>query len=90
MSMLDVRPFNRMPWMADAACRGTNPDLFITDRGQATSEAKRICADCPVKQACADTALADPSLHGIWGGLSHRDRRRIRRQRVAANQRSAW
>lgn len=40
--------------------------------------AKRVCWRCPQRPACAAEALDNPTLHGIWGGLSEYDRRQIR------------
>jgi WhiB family transcriptional regulator, redox-sensing transcriptional regulator len=72
-------------WKLDAACRGTDPDLFFPERGEATWPAKAICADCPVADDCLDAGMWEK--FGIWGGLSERQRRRHRagqRRRVLA------
>lgn len=47
------------------------------------AEARAICDDCPVRQACLDFAMADPSLKGVWGGTTDRDRKRLRKHRAA-------
>lgn len=67
------------PWMARAACAGADTNLFFPERGESTSEAKAICASCPVAGDCLDYALRTNQRHGIWGGTSERDRRRSRR-----------
>ena len=67
------------PWMRDAACRGMDPELFFPERGASPAdyeEARAVCATCPVRQECAEYAV--PEKHGIWGGLSERERRRVR------------
>ena len=49
--------------------------------------ASKLCESCPVKQPCLEYALAERVDHGVWGGCSERERRRIlkrRRQAVAA------
>lgn len=62
------------PWMADAACIGTDPDAFtVNDSGQITRENRwvmeRICGGCPVREQCGQ--LADEErLQGIWGGVA--------------------
>lgn len=57
-----------------AACRGKDPELFFAPPGQGQA-ARAICASCPVRFACLEEALASgPSLQGIWGGTSHRQR----------------
>lgn len=62
-------------------CRySANPDRWFpqqTDHAGALN-AKRVCWQCPHRQACAAEALAHPDLRGIWGGLAEGDRRRIR------------
>jgi WhiB family redox-sensing transcriptional regulator len=48
--------------------------------------ARRICADCPVRQSCLEYALANRIDHGVWGGCSERERRRIlKRRRISVN-----
>jgi WhiB family redox-sensing transcriptional regulator len=64
-----------------AECRGTDPDLWFPERGEATSPAKEICASCFVREDCLDYALANGEKFGIWGGKSERERRRIRTER---------
>jgi len=68
-------------WVKDANCRGSNLDLFFPVRGQSASKAKAICAVCAVKDECLEYAIARREV-GIWGGLSDRERRKIRRQRA--------
>jgi WhiB family redox-sensing transcriptional regulator len=66
-------------WADHAACRGVDPDLFFPGQGEDTRRAKAICARCPVQTFCLNEALANREKFGIWGGLSERERRRIRR-----------
>lgn len=69
------------PWKNDAACTGLDPDLFypppVGGRAQAQA-AKAVCAGCPVRLECLAYALASGEELGIWGGLSERERRKIR------------
>lgn len=69
-------------------CRGVDPDLFFPERGASTREAKEVCRGCVVRQACLDYALEAGEKHGIWGGMSERERRRLRRQRNEAARRA--
>jgi len=69
------------PWMGDAACVGADPDFWFPPVGGTGAEAKAICARCPVLSECADYALADSSLTGIWGGMSMEQRMVVRRMR---------
>lgn len=72
------------PWMTDALCAQTDPDLFFPTDKYAAVTARRICAACPVATACRDFAVADDSLRGIWGGTDRRERAHLRAQRAAA------
>lgn len=71
-------------WQMNANCLGVDPDLFFPERGASTKEAKAVCRGCVVRDDCLEYALANSEKFGIWGGLSERERRRIRRQRALA------
>ena len=71
-------------WQDDANCLGVDPDLFFPERGASTREAKEVCRGCVVRGQCLEFALQNGEKFGIWGGLSERERRRIRRQRAQA------
>ena len=66
-------------WQERALCAQTDPEAFFPEKGGSTREAKRICQGCEVKDACLDYALAHDERFGIWGGLSERERRRLKR-----------
>ena len=76
-------------WQDQANCLGVDPDLFFPERGASTREAKEVCKGCEVRGQCLEYALANGEKFGIWGGLSERERRRLRRQRAQANRGSA-
>lgn len=67
-------------WMDAARCRGLDPDLFFPERGESGDEAKRVCAECPVSEECLSYALRHRISHGVWSGLSERQRRKLARQ----------
>ena len=71
-------------WQDHANCLGVDPDLFFPERGASTREAKEVCRGCEVRAECLEYALQNGEKFGIWGGLSERERRRIRRQRAQA------
>lgn len=72
-------------WMAAAKCRNMRPEVFFPSDGMGVEVARAICADCPVKSPCLEYALENRVDHGVWGGTSERERRRIaRRRRMAA------
>jgi WhiB family transcriptional regulator, redox-sensing transcriptional regulator len=66
-------------WQERALCAQTDPEAFFPEKGGSTREAKRICQGCEVRDACLDYALANDERFGIWGGLSERERRRLKR-----------
>jgi WhiB family redox-sensing transcriptional regulator len=74
-------------WQDQANCLGVDPDLFFPERGASTREAKEVCRGCVVRLDCLEYALANGEKFGIWGGLSERERRRLRRQRALATRR---
>ena len=66
-------------WVEHARCLDADPETFFPEKGGSTREAKRICASCPVQAECLEHALVNDERFGIWGGLSERERRRLRR-----------
>jgi len=79
-----------MEWQDLANCRGADPDLFFPERGASTRTAKAICRECTVRVDCLEFAIVSSEKFGIWGGLSERERRKIRRERqIAARRRMA-
>ena len=67
-------------WHEQALCAQTDPEAFFPEKGGSTREAKRVCAKCDVREECLDYALGHDERFGIWGGLSERDRRKLRRR----------
>lgn len=73
-------------WMQRGNCRNYPPDMFFPSDGVGVDRARRICnADCPVKGECLDYALDHRIEHGVWGGTSERERRRILKARAATS-----
>ena len=68
-------------WQERALCAQTDPEAFFPEKGGSTREAKRVCVGCDVRAECLEYALAHDERFGIWGGLSERERRRLRLQR---------
>jgi WhiB family redox-sensing transcriptional regulator len=68
-------------WMAYGNCAHRPPSLFFPSDGVGVEVARRICADCPVKEPCLEYALLHRIDHGVWGGCSERERRRILKRR---------
>jgi WhiB family redox-sensing transcriptional regulator len=68
---------------------GVDPELFFPERGSSTREAKEVCRGCVVRIECLEFAIANSEKFGIWGGMSERERRRVRRARVLQNSETA-
>jgi WhiB family redox-sensing transcriptional regulator len=61
-------------------CRTASPDeLFV--EGAAQNRAKALCSGCPVHATCLAHALDNRIEHGIWGGMTERERRALLRRR---------
>lgn len=76
-----------LDWMRGGNCRNYPPSAFFPSDGVGVDAARQICDGCPVQGACLEYALANRIEHGVWGGCSERERRRIlrrRRQEAAA------
>ncbi len=69
-----------LSWQTDALCAQTDPEAFFPEKGGSTREAKRICEGCEVRSECLEYALENDERFGIWGGLSERERRRLRKE----------
>ncbi len=68
-------------WMATGNCNNHPPAVFFPSDGVGVEIAKKICATCPVQERCLEYALAQRIDHGVWGGASERQRRRLLKQR---------
>jgi WhiB family redox-sensing transcriptional regulator len=65
---------DELGWQDEALCAQTDPEAFFPEKGGSTREAKRVCRSCEVRAECLE--------FGIWGGMSERERRRLKRQVV--------
>jgi WhiB family transcriptional regulator, redox-sensing transcriptional regulator len=74
-------PDSETAWMADGNCRLHPPATFFPSDGVGVDKARKICRDCPVMARCLDYALEERIDHGVWGGCSERERRRILKRR---------
>ena len=75
-------PVEEPDWQERALCAQTDPEAFFPEKGGSTREAKRICSGCEVRAECLEYALANDERFGIWGGLSERERRRVKKRAV--------
>ena len=69
-------------WQQHAECLNYAGQVdFFPARGESVRDAKAVCTICPVKSECLEFAMRLKVAHGVWGGLSERERRSLRRQR---------
>jgi WhiB family redox-sensing transcriptional regulator len=69
-------------WQERALCAQTDPEAFFPEKGGSTREAKKVCIGCEVRGECLEYALEHDERFGIWGGLSERERRRLKKRAV--------
>lgn len=72
-------------WRELAACRGADLEVFFPGRGESAGPARRVCAGCPVWEACLDYAITNRIAYGVWGGLTGRERRALQSGWVRAS-----
>ena len=70
-------------WRAKGLCSQSDPDLWFSVGALDHKQAKLICGQCEVRQQCLQYAVSAPVEHGIWGGLTERERRKVRRNSAA-------
>jgi len=72
----------RPEWHDRAACKGCDVNLFFPERGGDSTQARTVCAGCPVQADCAHDAIERGERFGVWGGMSTRGRRGARLQPI--------
>jgi WhiB family redox-sensing transcriptional regulator len=70
-------------WRSIGLCKGSDTLTFYppSEDDSLAEEAKTICSMCAVRKPCLEFALTNREKHGVWGGLTERERRRVLRQR---------
>ena len=71
-------------WQERARCAETDPEAFFPEKGGSTRDAKAVCRRCDVREECLNRALDNDERFGIWGGMSDRERRKLKKNRAAA------
>jgi WhiB family redox-sensing transcriptional regulator len=82
LALLPLADAEELAWQERALCAQTDPEAFFPEKGGSTREAKRVCLSCDVRGECLEYALANDERFGIWGGLSERERRRLKKRAV--------
>jgi WhiB family transcriptional regulator, redox-sensing transcriptional regulator len=80
--VLDGDDDAEMSWQERSLCAQTDPEAFFPEKGGSTREAKKVCVGCEVRAECLEYALANDERFGIWGGLSERERRKLKKRAV--------
>lgn len=73
-----------LTWREQAACKGVPQHIFFPEVGEQYKEARSYCVKCPVKKKCLSFAVVNDCTEGMFGGLTPRQRRSIRRRPVEA------
>ncbi len=72
-----------LSWQDRALCAQTDPEAFFPEKGGSTREAKKVCLTCEVRSECLEYALQHDERFGIWGGMSERERRRLKKSLIS-------
>jgi WhiB family redox-sensing transcriptional regulator len=79
-AIYDVADDSELGWQDKALCAEVDPEIFYPEKGGSTREAKMVCRSCEVRASCLEYALEHDERFGIFGGMSERERRRLKRQ----------
>lgn len=79
MDRIPLEDPEELGWQERSLCAETDPESFFPEKGGSTREAKKVCMACEVRIECLDYALENDERFGIWGGLSERERRRLKK-----------
>ena len=80
LAVLEPLDLAGLRWQDAALCAQADPEQWFPEKGGSTLWAKRVCRMCTVKSECLEYALEHEIRYGIWGGMSERERRVLRRQ----------
>jgi WhiB family redox-sensing transcriptional regulator len=67
-------------WQDQALCAQVDPEIFFPEKGGSVRRPKRVCARCDVRAECLEYALDTSQAFGIWGGMTERERYRLKRE----------
>ncbi len=83
LGLVPLSDVEELAWQERALCAQTDPEAFFPEKGGSTREAKKVCLSCEVRVDCLEYALEQDERFGIWGGLSERERRRLKKLAVS-------
>lgn len=73
-------------WTDRGLCAEVDPEIFFPAKGGSVRQAKHVCRRCEIRAECLEYALDNDERFGIWGGLSERERHRVKRDRAKGAQ----
>jgi hypothetical protein len=78
-----IHSADEIQWQTHANCHG-RPDVefFPPPNAGISAEVRRVCGSCPVRRDCLNFALKYGEWHGIWGGLTEKERRELAKKIV--------
>ncbi|OON81808.1 WhiB family transcriptional regulator [Streptomyces tsukubensis] len=79
----DINAVQRLAQEGQALCAQVGSEFFFPEPGSSVSDAKRVCRACGMRAACLEYALDNDERFGVWGGLSEKERTRLRQARAA-------
>ena len=70
----------RDSWVDEAACQGMPLEIFYGTLSEPITRkeigmARKICSPCPARRDCLIVSLQTNEPHGVWAGLTHKERR---------------
>lgn len=71
-------------WWKSASCASVDPEIWFPEQGSSGTDAKIICASCPVRLECLTDAIDNDMTEGIWGGLNPAQRHEVAMGRAPA------
>ncbi len=83
LGLVPLSDVEELAWQEQALCAQTDPEAFFPEKGGSTREAKKVCLSCEVRVDCLEYALEQDERFGIWGGLSERERRRLKKLAIS-------
>jgi len=84
-------------WRYEAKCQGRDTELWFPPRDKSkyrniAEKSKAVCygkdglPECPVRKQCLLYSEKMNEQHGIWGGMSHRERNALKRKAAKVGQ----
>ena len=73
---------SQLSWMDLGLCAEVGGDFHFPEKGGSVRAPKRVCRACDVRAECLAYALDTDQKFGIWGGMTERERRRLKHEQA--------